>query len=686
VEIEPIPFRSKRRQGRTKLIVQYRWFLAVTAGLIFVLLSMGVWYVFTAKQVVIRIDPEPDDITIHGSLFAPQVAGYYLLRPGKYTLQVVKECFRPLEYDFEVGDKKTQPVERSMERLPGRLSLTVNRSDQPSAEVTGATVYVDDQEVGNSPIHDVEVDSGPRRLEVQAENYKDFTTDVVIDGCGVLQSFNFGLVPNWADVTISAIPQNASVLIDGNLAGTTPLEIQILEGTHLVELTAPGFKTWTTQLAVLANEPQELKDVRLEAADGSLALKTNPAGANVMVGNAYAGQTPLKISLAGNSVHDIRISKAGYETILKKVEVGTAELKELVLDMKPLNGEVLFNVEPSDAELIVDGKSLGPVPAKLRLIAAPHELQLRKKGYESYRTRITPQVGFPREVRVTLLKKGAGVPEAAEEIQAKNGYSLKRIPPGAFTMGSSRREQGRRSNETLRKIEMRRPFFMGKREVTNREFKAFLSSHNSGAFKGYSLNREEDPVVQVTWEQAALFCNWLSARESLPPAYIQREKKVVPAEPFGTGYRLPTEAEWEYCARFKGESASKKYPWGSHFPPKSNAGNYADLSTKDLLSSYLEQYDDGYPVTAPPGKFGANDLGLFDMGGNVAEWCHDYYSINPYNDKVHVDPLGPRNGKHHVVRGSSWKDASMSALRVSYRDYSSDKRPDLGFRVCRYLK
>jgi formylglycine-generating enzyme required for sulfatase activity len=161
--------------------------------------------------------------------------------------------------------------------------------------------------------------------------------------------------------------------------------------------------------------------------------------------------------------------------------------------------------------------------------------------------------------------------------------------------------------------------------------------------------------------------------------------KVIAAEPVSTGYRLPTEAEWEYCGRLQNGKASLKYSWGDSFPPKPKSGNFADDSAKDLLANYIEGYDDGYAVTAPPATFLPNELGLYDMGGNVAEWCHDYYSIYSSSDgKISVDPLGPKEGKHRVVRGSSWQDASISALRLAYRDYSSTKRPDLGFRICRY--
>jgi formylglycine-generating enzyme required for sulfatase activity len=455
----------------------------------------------------------------------------------------------------------------------------------------------------------------------------------------------------------------------------------------LLQISAEGFKPWQTQLTVKPNQPQSIKDVQLQAADGTLALQTQPAGANITIDEKFVGKTPLTVKLSANTEHEIRISKAGYENESRRVQVATGKMKNLAVGLKPIMGVIRFAVEPADAQLVLDGKNQGAVPRELNLVAVSHQLEIMKKGYKPYRIRITPRPGFPQEIKIALSSLKSKPAAPAGVITAQNGYALKLVEPGPFTMGSSRREQGRRSNETLRKIILQRPFYMGKREVTNREFKNFLASHNSGTFNGQRLSQDDQPVVQVTWEQAALFCNWLSAKESLPPAYVKKGGRLVAAEPIGTGYRLPTEAEWEYCARFTKNQGALKYPWGNQFPPTSPSGNYADTSAKKLLPSYIENYNDGYPVTAPPAKFKANDLGLSDLDGNVAEWCHDFYTIYTYNNNTaDIDPSGPPEGKHHVVKGASWKYASMSKLRLAYRDYSDGKRPDLGFRVCRYAK
>jgi formylglycine-generating enzyme required for sulfatase activity len=193
--------------------------------------------------------------------------------------------------------------------------------------------------------------------------------------------------------------------------------------------------------------------------------------------------------------------------------------------------------------------------------------------------------------------------------------------------------------------------------------------------------------VRVTPEEAMQFLNWLSIRDGLQPVYEERQGQWVAVRPLRTGYRLPTEAEWEWAARFAGRDSALLYPWGSELPIPDHSGNWADISANKILPTTLVTYNDGYPVSAPAGTFEPNPVGIRDLGSNVAEWIQDYYVLDiTENTKLIEDPLGPETGQMHVVRGSSWRSALVPDLRVAARNYGSDAREDIGFRIARNLE
>jgi len=687
VAIEPVAFRTPPGGGSLRPARGLRWLAtAVLAAMLF-LLAVCIWFVFTARQVVIQIDPQPERVSIRGGPAAPKVGGHYLLRPGTYELHAEKKCFQPLDESFAVTSAKRQQLEFSMHRLPGRLSVRVHRAGRPEVLIEGARVFIDGLPAGVAPLQGLAVPAGRRIVEIRFAKYLVLRQRLQVQGCGQKQQLDLALVPGWSDITLESHPTGAAVRVDGKPVGRTPLTLELTAGDHDLELQAQGFKIWRTRLSVAANQARVLKPVELKPADGILKVQTRPPGAAVMVENSFAGKSPLTLSLAADRSHRIRLSKAGYENAARTVKLASGKVKAISIALKPKLGTINLALKPDDAEVFVDGKSRGRGLKRMRLVAVEHQLEIRKKGFQSYRTRIVPRPGFPRLVSVVLKRSRSGKEASASAITAVNGYPLKLIRPHAYTMGASRREQGRRSNETLRHIILKRPFYMGIREVTNRELRQFYAAHDAGAFGSQNLNADFLPAVRVTWNLAAAFCNWLSVKEGLTPVYVLAGTRLAAAGPVGSGYRLPTEAEWEYCARLQGQAGLLKYPWGDKFPPLPGAGNFGDQSAAGLLKIHLPDYNDGYAVTCPPKKFKANFLGLYDMGGNAAEWCHDYYSIYPYRPgRQYVDPLGPVKGKYHLVRGSSWQSASISTLRLAYRDYGSGRRPDVGFRICRYLK
>jgi formylglycine-generating enzyme required for sulfatase activity len=382
--------------------------------------------------------------------------------------------------------------------------------------------------------------------------------------------------------------------------------------------------------------------------------------------------------------------------------------------LAPILGQVIVSARPAGAQLYVDGVSRGAAEQTLELPATAHAIEIRKPGYATYRATVTPRPGLPQSVEITLLEgvarapagsdaaasatpaaasapAGDGVAAAATValaamLRTQDGQELKLMPAGEFTMGSPRREAGRRANEAQRPVRLERRFYLALRELTNAEFRQFRPSHRSGYILQQTLDLDRQPVVNVGWQDAAAYCNWLSSKEGLEPAYLSQGGKLLPAVPATNGYRLPTEAEWEWAARAAGGGALRKYPWGDALPVPPGAGNFADRKAEPLVDQVLSDYDDGHPATAPVGSFAPNVVGLFDLGGNVAEWAHDLYTVQPAASAVAVDPAAGGAGALHVIRGSSWRHSAVTELRLAYRDYGDGKRNDLGFRIARYAQ
>lgn len=213
------------------------------------------------------------------------------------------------------------------------------------------------------------------------------------------------------------------------------------------------------------------------------------------------------------------------------------------------------------------------------------------------------------------------------------------IPAGEFDMGSPRSESGRYSEETLHHVTITRPFYLGASEVTQAQFAAVMK-RNPSYYKGANL-----PVEHVTWNDAVEFCQQLSFRDR-------------------RAYRLPTVAEWEYACRAGGS--------GRFYSGENDADLFKVAWVGGVSSSR----------THPVAKLAPNRFGLFDMLGNVYEWCADYYEASYYAKSPRIDPPGPSKGIERVIRGGAYNESFQNA-RCAFRTGKDlmKTQANLGFRI-----
>jgi formylglycine-generating enzyme required for sulfatase activity len=674
IAFSPKPYTDARSpRGRVGVGRVVFWGLMLTLG-------ACAWVVLNARAVVIDIAPQPDRVVIDGGRFALELGGRFFMHPGDYTIVAEKEGYRALEAPIDIGSERNQSYAFEMQRLPGRLAIAVVPNE-------GAEVTIDGAQVGVSPLPPVELEPGTHQVLIRASGYRDFHADVVVEGEGTLVNLDAALEPRWAAVTFQSEPPGATIRVADKQHRATPVTANVIEGTHAFEVLLDGYKPHRGTVHVVAGQAQTLAPISLSQVEATLALASVPAAANVTVDGEYRGQTPVDIHLTPGQTYQLEVSRAGHDSVTRDVVLATSTTEELTLQLEPRLGEIQLVVDPPDAELFIDGERRGSAQQTLSLPAAPHRIEIKKNNYESFATDITPKPGFPQTIEVSL-KTAAEVKAASRlpVIKTSKGHELRLIAPMRFEMGASRREPGRRANESLRTVELTRPFYMATMEITNRQYREFRAGHRSGAVQTHNLEVDHHPAVRLTWQDAAAYCNWLSEQESLPPAYVNAGGKLVGASPPTTGYRLPTEAEWALVARYPAGD-KLKYPWGSALPVAPGSGNFADASAAGLVNATVPNYNDTFPVTAPVDSFEPNPLGLFNLGGNVAEWVHDLYTIYPSGtNKATQDPMGPSEGEFHTIRGASWTHGSVTQLRLSFRDYGNKPRPDVGFRIARYLE
>ena len=658
-----------------------------------------------------------------------------VMQPGSYEYIVSAKLYHTERGEFTVAGEK---VERRITLQPAFGYLSVG-----GGALSGAAVFVDDELIGTAPVKSDKLSSGEHSVRLVLNKYKPYTTTVTIRD-NQTTNLNPTLSADFATVSLTA-PNGATIWVNGTQKGTGSWSGELSTGTYIFEARKEGHRAQKLTKTISATPARQSYTLDAPTPiTGSVDINSSPAMADIYLDGKLVGSSPMKINDIIVGSHTLKLSRKGYDDYTKTVTVTegktttvTATLTKQsapasattttpkpisssssgtynIGDLVTVNGVqgIVFQTSPVVKIVSVKettakwgeygvttnatNKDHGKVNKVLiKLISgwetkypafkwcadlgdgwylpALNELKaicnqrdainktLSAKGFDrlgswlwsssEYSIRDAYGIsssngnvsicnkGYSDAVRaVYVLDGGASTSTSGSSTIA--GFEMVYVKGGTFTMGATA-EQGSDAYDDEKPTHSvtLSDFYIGKYEVTQAQWKAVMGS-NPSYFKGDNL-----PVENVSWNDIQEFIKKLNAQT-------------------GKRFRLPTEAEWEYAARGGNQSKGYKY---------SGSNSISEVAWYDGNSG---------DKTHPVGQKTPNELGIYDMSGNVWEWCQDWYSSSAYSSSSQTNPTGPSSGSSRVLRGGSWYYYARYC-RVSNRSFSgpAGRNGSSGFRL-----
>ena len=600
-------------------------------------------------------------------------AGEYrlIILPFRQSITVQAPGFKQLRIPVQVTTAKQvkfytiEPQKKQEEdTIPVLFTIT------PQVAASNATIFIN-----GKPLDDLEstinLTSGSHTININSNGYKTLEQTINIDGTTNVLKFELEQL-QLQKFVITSNPDGAFVEIDGNaLPKQTNLDGFRYPGDYFVRISKPGYKVEQRPISIEEGEANTF-NFNLEVFGGTLILNLTPSNAAVYLNERLTSLNSGQVNIVPGQ-YNVRVEANGYEPQTLSITMKDGDEIKKTIDLKQIVGDLLVDASPFNANVsLIDqsGTQIHQEKGSFILKDIPvgtYTIRASAPNHTNYSSSVTVSKNTQVTTTVNLKPYDASKKETNTETVAGQHIEMIGVEGGTFRMGCTPEQDNCDDDERPVHRVTVDGFYIGKYEVTFKQYIAFMNDAGVGrdgrlggrvlfsdvgghikvnargrfVFSGGRYARSEQaPIFYVTWYGAQAYCEWLSRST-------------------GKTYRLPTEAEWEYAAR--GGVKSKGYRYAG----SNNVGQVAVYSNGNAQ---------------PVGSKSPNELGVYDMSGNVWEWTADWYGA--YGSDAQNNPTGPASGTRRVLRGGSWYSLAQFS-RVAYRnDYSPGYSSSYyGFRV-----
>ena len=436
---------------------------------------------------------------------------------------------------------------------------------------------------------------------------------------------------------LTVTPKNAVVTIDGNqqtVSTDGEYSAMLPYGSHTYKVEAGGYISKSGSFTISSSDMTPI-NVSLVSAMATVSVTCPTPAVSLYVDKKSVGMAPWTGSLK-EGMHLIEAKKDGYRSQQRTINLSQQQRLDVAFaELAAIQGNLSVNYKPFGADVFIDGKKVGQSPRVFNgILVGSHKVEIKKDGYGTDSKTVSILEGQTASLSGVLTN----VDNISIPVKYGISIDMVRVEAGTFTMGATAEMKNTEDSEKpTHRVTLTNDYYIGKYEVTQALWQAVMGDDPS-YFKGDNL-----PVEAVTWDDCQEF--------------IGKLNRIT-----GKTFRLPTEAEWEYAAR--GGNKSRGYQY-------SGSNNLSDVAWYD---------DNSGNKTHAVGTKQANELGIYDMSGNVYEWCQDWYG--KYNSSSQVNPTGANSGSFRVLRGGGWDGNDRCCRSLCRYIIEPDGRGDfLGLRL-----